>query len=415
MTVPNKYTVLLSCIVLCLTFSGCSLLKIKEQTERIENVGEIKGSVTVSGAQKGSVIVLRFRDENGTPVLNYHSNAADNGDYQFYVAPGNYYIAAFVDQNNDRQYQKSEHGNFFGVPNIISVQGRETIELEPIQISGIVPKPEIEAKVRVELRESLKNIGKVTSMENPTFTQDNYSLGMWRPVDFLEQIGGGLFFLQPYLENKVPVLFVHGVNGGPTAWKAAIDNLDKDKFQPWVLYYPSGLRLDIISDYLVQAVVSLQKKYHFNQLNVVAHSMGGLVTHSFVKKYREQYPVISQKLKFVMTINSSMGGMESAAAGVKHSPIVIPAWNDVTPSSTFLRTIHDWTWPKDIPYHLIFSFKNGSDGDGLVSLKSQIPYKTQAESTRMYGFNNDHVGTLNDSDFLALFNKLLDDSLEREY
>lgn len=413
MPIYNKYTALLASIVLCLTFSGCSLLKIKEQAERIENVGELKGTISVTGSQKGPVIVLRFSDENGTPVLRYHSNATGNGEYQFHVAPGKYYIAAFVDQNNDGQYQKNEHGNFLGAPDIITIQGGERLKLEPIHISGIAPKPEIKDKIRVEIRESLKNVGKVTSMEDPTFTQDNYSLGMWRPLDFIEQIGGGLFFLQPYLENKVPVLFVHGVNGGPTAWKAAIDNLDKDKFQPWVLYYPSGLRLDMISDYLVQAVVSLQKKYRFNQLNVVAHSMGGLVTHSFVKKYREQYPEISQNLKFVMTINSSMGGMESAAAGVKHSPIVVPAWNDVTPSSTFLRTIHDWTWPKDIPFHLVFSFKNGSDGDGLVSLGSQIPYKTQVESTRMYGFNNDHVGTLNDPDLLVLFSKLLDDSLEK--
>ena len=413
MAVSNNHIVWLAFIILCLTFSGCSLLKAKEQAELIENVGEIKGTVTVSGSQKGPVIVLRFHVENGTPVLRYQSNAADNGSYQFYVAPGNYYIAAFVDQNNDGQYQKKEHGNYLGGPDIISIQKGETLKLEPIHISDIAPKPATKAKARVEIRESLKNIGKVTSMKNPMFTQDNYSLGMWRPIDFIEQIGWGLFFLQPYDENKVPVLFVHGINGGPTVWKTAIDNLDTEKFQPWVLFYPSGFRLDIISEYLVQAVVSLQKKYRFNQLNVVAHSMGGLVTRSFVKKYRERYPAISKKLKFVMTINSSLGGMESASAGVKHSPIVIPAWNDVTPDSTFLRTIHDWPWPKDIPYHLVFSFKNGSDGDGLVSLESQIPYNAQAESTRIYGFNNDHVGTLNDADFLVLFNKLLDESLEK--
>lgn len=38
---------------------------------------------------------------------------------------------------------------FFGGPDIISVQEGETIKLEPIHISGIVPKTELRAKVRV--------------------------------------------------------------------------------------------------------------------------------------------------------------------------------------------------------------------------------------------------------------------------
>ena len=40
--------------------------------------------------------------------------------------------------------------------------------------------------------------------------------------------------------------------------------------------------------------------------------------------------------------------------------------------------------------------ENGKSGDGVVTLLSQVPLKLQSESTRMYVFNNDHVGTLND-------------------
>ena len=69
-------------------------------------------------------------------------------------------------------------------------------------------------------------------------------------------------------------------------------------------------------------------------------------------------------------------------------------------------------WPEDIPYHLIFSYKTGSSDDSTVPLQSQIPMQLQAEVTRLYGFNNSHVGTLNDAAFLTLFNSILIQSLD---
>ncbi len=112
-----------------------------------------------------------------------------------------------------------------------------------------------------------------------------------------------------------------------------------------------------------------------------------------------------------MTVNSPMAGMPAAASGVKHSPIVVPSWRDVEPNSAFLKGIHTWKWPQEIPYHLVFSYTTGESSDGVVSLQSQVPLKLQSESIRMYAFNNDHVGTLNDNNFLALFNRILKDNL----
>ena len=114
-----------------------------------------------------------------------------------------------------------------------------------------------------------------------------------------------------------------------------------------------------------------------------------------------------------MTINSPMAGMPAAASGIKHSPIVVPSWRDVEPGSEFLQVIHNWDWPKDIPYHLVVSFKDGESSDGVAPLQSQTPLKLQSESTRMYIFNNDHVGTLNDKKFIELFNKTIHVGLEK--
>ncbi len=408
----NNTIIILTIAILWGTLSGCSLLKSSEQSEIVKNIGTIQGAVNLSEVQTGTVIVLLYGDDNGEPIFKEQKVASANGEYRFYVAPGRYFLAAFIDQNDDGRYQKDEPANFSGAPQIVTVSQEGAAIARSINITAPLPETTSALKAMNDTATIFKNIGRVISLEDPVFTRDNYSMGFWRPIDFLEQIGGGLLFLQNYQADKIPVLFVHGANGGPTDWKAVIDSIDMGKFQPWILFYATGFELDMISEYLLQAVVSLQLKYHFKQLNVVAHSMGGLVTRSFVKKYREQHPALSKNLKFVMTINSPMGGMLSAKAGVDHSPIVIPSWNDVAPGSNFLKEILDWKWPEDIPYHLVFSFEKKTNGDGVVTLDRQIPLMLQAEASRMYGFNNNHVGTLSDIDFLTLLNDLMIESLE---
>lgn len=390
--------------------SGCSLKEIREQTNAIENAGVIKGNVKVKSPQKGPIVILRYKENNGVLSLVSSYIASSDGDYHFVVLPGVYLVAAFIDVNNDGKYQSGEHGNFHIDPLMLKVEADQICEVKTLYIKGTPPEIETNLKINTDIIQIFKNIGTVTSMNDPIFANDNYSMGMWRPLDFLDQVGGGLFFLQEYDKDKIPIVFVHGVNGGPENWKDVIESLDREYFQPWVLYYPSGMRLDMISDYFLQSIIQIQNQYHFKKINIIAHSMGGLVTRSFVKKYTEDFPDHSKHINLVMTINSPMAGMSSAASGVKHSPIVVPAWRDVAPDSPFLKNIYAWAWPEYIPYHLVFSYKTGESGDGTVALESQIPLNLQSESIRMYGFNNNHVSILSDEKFISLFNKILEDS-----
>jgi len=277
-------------------------------------------------------------------------------------------------------------------------------------IAGPPPAPPADIKTATRLRSSTENIGRVVPLDDPLFARDKYSLGMWKPLDFMKNIGGGLYFLQEYQPGRVPVLFVHGINGGPDDWRIIIEHLDRERFQPWVMYYPSGLRLDMVSDYMVKAMADLQNMYRFKQVDIIAHSMGGLVTRSFIKKYCEHFPNRAKKIGLIVTINSPMGGMPSAALGME-APFAVPSWSDVAPGSDFLKDLHTWSWPDYIPYYLVFSYKEGESGDGTVSLQSQLPYDIQSEAVRMYGFNNTHSGTLRDKAFLSVLNELLDESL----
>jgi pimeloyl-ACP methyl ester carboxylesterase len=405
-------SLLILCYLLFAMF-GCSLKEIHEQSKIVENVGFIKGNVQLISDQKGDVIVLRFRDEKGIPVLESQVIVSENGDFLFSVIPGTYYIAAFIDVNKDGRYQPEEHGNYHGIPSKIEVAPRQTVTLETIRIMGKVLKPDGEVKPIVKIRAIWKNIGKVAPLDDPRFNRDNYEIGLWRPIDFLDKAEGGLFFLQEYQKGKIPVLLVHGVNGGPADWEKVIESIDRQHFQPWIFYYPSGLRLDMVSDYLVEAVSRLQHQYGFTEFNVIAHSMGGLVTRSFAKKYIEHNSDNSKRLSLVMTVNSPMAGMADAASGVQNSPIVVPSWRDVEPESKFLKGIHSWNWPKEIPYYLVISYIDGESDDGVVPLQSQVPLKLQLESKHIYVFNNDHTGTLNDNNFLGLLNRVLKENIEK--
>ena len=389
--------------------SACGLAEINRQIDVVDDLGVIKGKVDVQTDQQGPVVVLRFEVDSAGEVFKLENQviASANGSYRFAAEPGEYLIAAFIDVNQDGRFQRGEeHGNFNTDPLTFSLNARQVVEVKTIVISGDPPILADGQRAVIAESAAITNIGKVVSLNDPQFTRDNYSMGMWRPIDFLQQVGGGLLFLEEYDSARVPVIFVHGISGGPTDLRKPIEALDSERYQPWILYYPSGLPLNVISDYFVRAVTDLQSKYGFTRFDVVAHSMGGLVSRSFVKKYVERFPERVTNIGFVLTVNSPMGGMASAAHGVDMSPIVVPAWRDVATNSNFLEDLHAWLWPVEIPYYLVFSHEEDSGDDGVVALESQIPLKLQSESERMYGFVNDHVGTLNDEAFIEIFQRI---------
>lgn len=409
-------TFLIFCSLLVVA-TGCSLIEIQNQAEIIENAGVVKGNVKLTGSQTGHVIVSRYQMKNGAYVFESYVRATPKGDYTFNLSPGTYYIGAFIDVNNDGDYQSDvEDGNYYslesGKPAGIVVRPGETVINKNFIIYGKPPALVTKAETKRALSKAIENIGVIISLDDPVFTKENNAMGMWTPVQFLQQVDGGLFFLQKYQQDKIPILFIHGMGGSPVDWKRAIEKIDKRYFQPWVICYPTGLRLEMVSQYLVNSISYLQGLYKFKKIFIAAHSMGGLVAHSFIEKYLSTFPDYAENIDLVITVNSPLNGMQSALSGVNNSPIVLPAWRDIATGSEFIKGLNDWWWPEEIPYHLIFSYQTGNSGDGVVSLESQIPMRLQTETTRLYGFNNNHVGTLNDDAFLSLFNSILLQSID---
>jgi hypothetical protein len=94
----------------------------------------------------------------------------------------------------------------------------------------------------------------------------------------------GIYFLEPFNPNKIPILFSHGLMSSPHAWIDFINKLNENpdfrrRYQPWVLFYPSGGPIAGNALQLRMMLAQIAKDYPLkHNLVLVGHSMGGILT-----------------------------------------------------------------------------------------------------------------------------------------
>ncbi len=100
----------------------------------------------------------------------------------------------------------------------------------------------------------------------------------------------GLYMLEPYQPEKIPVVMVHGLWSSPATWMEMFNDLRSDPqvrnyYQFWFYLYPSGqpfwfsaaeMRKDLAH---MRQTLDQKKKYPaLDQMVLIGHSMGGLVS-----------------------------------------------------------------------------------------------------------------------------------------
>src|ERR1700741_1725310 len=104
----------------------------------------------------------------------------------------------------------------------------------------------------------------------------------------------GIYLIQPYYPNKIPLLFIHGLVSSPISWQNLANDLCADPkilehYQPWFFLYPTGqsilesgaeLREDLDSTLPLFDPAGMAAASH--HIVIVAHSMGGLLAHTLV-------------------------------------------------------------------------------------------------------------------------------------
>jgi hypothetical protein len=112
------------------------------------------------------------------------------------------------------------------------------------------------------------------------------------PEHYMEETG--IYFVQPYDPEKIPLVFVHGLVSSPDAFKNMINELApqpwfRANYQIWLYNYPTGNPW-LFSSMNFRTVMRDACAYartkgtdrNLKRMVVVGHSMGGLITRSSV-------------------------------------------------------------------------------------------------------------------------------------
>ena len=122
-----------------------------------------------------------------------------------------------------------------------------------------------------------------------TYEDKNRFLGLLRPQKMRESIG--LTSLQPYNPNKIPVVLTHGLLSDARTFGQLVNRLYVDpdirnNFQFWYFNYPTGPAWVYNAAAYRSALAAVREKVdpkhrnrNWDNMVVVGHSMGGLITH----------------------------------------------------------------------------------------------------------------------------------------
>jgi pimeloyl-ACP methyl ester carboxylesterase len=415
--------------LLCsLSAGGCMVFDAKTQMEQIDASCLFSGSVSTARAEPRPIIVILMRGVEGETDRRSRFEIVDHfvmeraGKWQFLVptSGGSYAAAAFEDANRDFVYQPGEsYGRVAADKPITCAPGGRHTDLAiaiPAKVSDPFPYAldvaalqarSADAQVGMTMGQRTA-VGEVVSINDPRFKMAVAEDSLWRPLDFVMNTQPGVYFLEPYDRRKIPVLFVHGINGSPANFTYLIEHLDRRRFQPWVYYYPSGVHLAAIADHLNQTMAKLELRYRFPRFAVVAHSMGGLVSRGFILRHAQTAK--AERIPLYVTLSTPWQGHKGAEIGIKYSPAVVRVWIDMAPGSDYLKSLFASPLPAGMAHHLVFTFKgsaSGESGDGVVTVASQMYPEAQREAVRLYGFDDTHDGVLSNKDASALLNDLL--------
>jgi uncharacterized alpha/beta hydrolase family protein len=254
--------------------------------------------------------------------------------------------------------------------------------------------------------------GTLRSLDDPIFDASFATLGMYDPASFLEQAPTAFYALEEDLGFKIPVIFVHGINGSAREFRALVEQLDQQRYKPWFYHYPSGGDLDQLAELFYQIFLS-GKVYNSNGMPVivVAHSMGGLIVREAINKYQGKSR--ENELQLFVSMATPFGGHAAAAKGEEHGLIVLPSWRDLNPDNDFIKNLYRKPLPEFMHHELIYAYQNpgtiklGENSDGVVALTSQLYPQAQSQADGQFGFDNSHTDILDSNDVAAHLQTLM--------
>ncbi len=324
--------------------------------------------------------------------------------YGLNLPSGNFDLVVFADLNGNGTYESHEligrrSLHLKGNKNAPKVMGNVDIAL------GNASRLDWPVALKVEpsvLREQSLFFppNTIRTLDDHLFDRDMSALGMYHPAAFLEKAGTMFYALEEDIGYKIPVIFVHGIDGSARDFSAVLKQLDRTRFKPWFFHYPSGGKLDQMADFFFNIFLSGRVIPVDTNVPVivVAHSMGGLVVREALNKLEDAF---QSKITFI-SIATPFGGMPAAEAGERNGLLVIPSWRDLNPANPYIKNLYRKPLPSAVTHKLVYAFGNpgvvkvGENSDGVVPLSSQLYKMVQQQASEQIGFNASHAGILKD-------------------
>ena len=225
----------------------------------------------------------------GVPLIAVRRNHANESAYEEHYPPGLAFpVTAFLRMRPGQN----------GEPHRIC-----TIELHDALSTHDARVGELVVPLETDLSTAL-----AYSLDRPEFRerQQLATAGFLNPNK--TRTAQGLYMLEPYDARKIPVIMVHGLWSDPLTWMEMFNDLRsfseiRDRYQFWFYLYPSGQPFWISASHMRSDLEDLQRKLDpygrnrlLNQMVLVGHSMGGLVSRmQIVSSENDFWTLVSDK------------------------------------------------------------------------------------------------------------------------
>lgn len=224
--------------------------------------------------------------------------------------------------------------------------------------------------------------------------------GMYHPDTFQYT---GVYLAEPVSSTKEVVVFVHGALGHPGDFRDIVRNLDSTRYQAWVVYYPSGMKVLEAGAMLADQVNKLAHANGISHVQVFAHSMGGLVAWQMTQKL-----LTKLEISELITVSTPWNGHWASRLGVWFSPNPVASWSDLVPDNAQLKQI--WSDTQRPQHKLVFTLTrddSNAAGDGTISKSSQLAPEMVGHADEVHKLIGTHTSVLHDEDSVKALLALL--------
>ncbi len=236
----------------------------------------------------------------GVPLIGIHKVAEPGkGAARFYPPEMAFPLTAFLRPNSRLRDAAAP----------ITEPRECTLELvDPIRVPKVGTAP-AELPVESDFTTPLAYMWSKTDLERYRWN------GLFRPGAAMGR--ANLMLLRPYEPGKIPVVMVHGLISSPLAWIPMINELLRDpiihqRYQFMLYMYPTGVPLPIAAAGLRDSLVEARQMYDpdgrdpkFDEMVLLGHSMGGLLSHAMVVSSAEKFWQLNSDYRFEKIVGDS--------------------------------------------------------------------------------------------------------------